>query len=90
HFEKVTEVGGRGRKTPRNYCNYCGLMGVDLRDVHASRKGFWENICWYQKTLKAKIHDHFNTMSMLGIGHWQNSNSLKRILYLNFDVQLSV
>ena len=32
HFEKVTEVDGRGRKTPRQKCNYCGSDIVDLID----------------------------------------------------------
>ena len=28
--EKVTEVDGRGRKTPRQKCNYCGNDIIDL------------------------------------------------------------
>ncbi|EXX70032.1 hypothetical protein GLOIN_2v1841334 [Rhizophagus irregularis DAOM 181602=DAOM 197198] len=30
HFEKVTEVNGRGRKTPRQNRNYCGNDIIDL------------------------------------------------------------
>ncbi|PKC09217.1 hypothetical protein RhiirA5_375638 [Rhizophagus irregularis] len=32
HFEKVTKVDGRGRKTPRQKCNYCENDIVDLID----------------------------------------------------------
>ena len=32
HFEKIAEVDGRGQKTPRQKCNYCGNDTVDLID----------------------------------------------------------
>ncbi|GET63709.1 hypothetical protein GLOIN_2v1841334 [Rhizophagus irregularis DAOM 181602=DAOM 197198] len=33
HFKKVTEVDGRGRKTPHQKCNYCGNEIIDLIDL---------------------------------------------------------